>query len=314
MTLTMKNYKGYDKLPYCTTHYPTTKFTSVADTPENRRIQENTKIQSNITYHADFEKQKGKKIEIADDPEMQRVRQNMNVISNVSYHGEMQRRQEMERARPAEQVEDVSDASQIRSSNPNPGRIGDYEPPQPEVYGGGGGTPYSNRNSGAARQVYDSNVGRDRVQRFSSSGDDEQHGSSRQSGQDQRRSAGYGGMEQPPTRKVGSISDYDPLNDKYGSVTGQYNDQHRGQAPPQAQAPVQAQAPYQPPPPQPSKQSRGMVCRALYDYAAADSDEVSFGEGDLIIDCVAIDAGWMEGTVEKTKKRGMLPSNYVENA
>ena len=31
-------------------HYPTTKHTQVADTPENRRIADNTKIQSNVSY------------------------------------------------------------------------------------------------------------------------------------------------------------------------------------------------------------------------------------------------------------------------
>lgn len=41
---------------------------------------------------------------------------------------------------------------------PNPGRIADYDPA--EVGFGGGGTPYSNRNSAGARQVYDSNIGR----------------------------------------------------------------------------------------------------------------------------------------------------------
>lgn len=55
-----------------------------------------------------------------------------------------------------------------------------------------------------------------------------------------------------------------------------------------------------------------MVCRAAYDYVAADDDEVSFNEGDFIIFCQPIDAGWMEGTVEATGRRGMLPSNYVE--
>lgn len=58
-----------------------------------------------VQYHADFERQKGKKITVADDPEVQRVRQNMEVISNVSYHGDRERRQQMEMARPAEQVE-----------------------------------------------------------------------------------------------------------------------------------------------------------------------------------------------------------------
>lgn len=50
----------------------------------------------------------------------------------------------------------------------------------------------------------------------------------------------------------------------------------------------------------------------MYDYDAADNDEVSFREGDYIIFCQPIDAGWMEGTVEKSGQRGMLPSNYVE--
>ncbi|CAC5420001.1 LIM and SH3 domain protein F42H10.3,LIM and SH3 domain protein 1,LIM and SH3 domain protein Lasp [Mytilus coruscus] len=59
LKLTMKNYKGYNKLPYCATHYPTTKFTVVADTPENKRLQQNTSMQSNIIYHKEFEGQKG---------------------------------------------------------------------------------------------------------------------------------------------------------------------------------------------------------------------------------------------------------------
>lgn len=70
----------------------------------------------------------------------------------------------------------------------------------------------------------------------------------------------------------------------------------------------------------------------MYDYTAADDDEVSFQEGknvlflsspslslsllfstgDAIIDVEVIDDGWMEGTVERTGQKGMLPSNYVE--
>ncbi|OUC47144.1 putative LIM domain protein [Trichinella nativa] len=46
MVLTMKNYKGYEKQPYCEAHYPKTKASVVADTPEMRRLQENTKNQS----------------------------------------------------------------------------------------------------------------------------------------------------------------------------------------------------------------------------------------------------------------------------
>lgn len=41
-------------------HIPKAKATTIAETPELRRIAENTKLQSNVKYHADFEKAKGK--------------------------------------------------------------------------------------------------------------------------------------------------------------------------------------------------------------------------------------------------------------
>ncbi|XP_034043082.1 nebulin-like [Thalassophryne amazonica] len=56
----------------------------------------------------------------------------------------------------------------------------------------------------------------------------------------------------------------------------------------------------------------GKTVRAMYDYTAADSDEVSFKDGDVIINVQSIDEGWMYGTVQRTGKTGMLPANYVE--
>lgn len=52
--------------------------------------------------------------------------------------------------------------------------------------------------------------------------------------------------------------------------------------------------------------------RAVYDYAAADEDEVSFADGDFIVDVQQIDEGWIFGRVERTGQQGMLPANYVE--
>lgn len=52
--------------------------------------------------------------------------------------------------------------------------------------------------------------------------------------------------------------------------------------------------------------------RAMYDYTAADTDEVSFKDGDVIVNVQSIDDGWMYGTVQRTGKTGMLPANYVE--
>ncbi|VDL79231.1 unnamed protein product [Nippostrongylus brasiliensis] len=101
MTLNMKNYKGYDKMPYCEPHYPKTVASVVMDTPEMRRVAENTKNQSQVQYHAAYEKAKGTKIEVADDPEMERHRKNMQAQSQVAYTGELDKRKRMEEVRPA---------------------------------------------------------------------------------------------------------------------------------------------------------------------------------------------------------------------
>ena len=50
----------------------------------------------------------------------------------------------------------------------------------------------------------------------------------------------------------------------------------------------------------------------MYDYAATDTDEVSFKDGDVIVNVQSIDEGWMYGTVQRSGKTGMLPAIYVE--
>lgn len=83
---------------YCR-HIPKAKATTMAETPELKRIAENTKIQSNVKYHAEFEKAKGKFTQVADDPETLRIKQNSKIISNVAYHGELEKKAIMEQKR-----------------------------------------------------------------------------------------------------------------------------------------------------------------------------------------------------------------------
>uniref|UniRef100_A0A8C0LRV5 LIM zinc-binding domain-containing protein n=1 Tax=Canis lupus dingo TaxID=286419 RepID=A0A8C0LRV5_CANLU len=50
MALNMNNYKGYEKKPYCNAHYPKQSFTTVADTPENLRLKQQSELQSQVTF------------------------------------------------------------------------------------------------------------------------------------------------------------------------------------------------------------------------------------------------------------------------
>nr|XP_046272521.1 LIM and SH3 domain protein 1 isoform X2 [Scatophagus argus] len=195
MTLNMKNYKGFDKRPYCNAHYPKTQFTCVADTPENLRLKQQSKMQSQVHYKEDFEKNKGKGFsQVADTPEFQRIKKTQEQISNVRYHEEFEKKK-------------TGGDSPHQPSNPSQA----YQPP-------------------AASQNYH----------------------------------------------------YDP-----------------------APEPVR-QAAAAPPP------GTGKRYRAVYDYSAADEDEVSFVDGDVIVDVQQIDEGWMYGRVQRTGQQGMLPANYVE--
>ncbi|XP_065362410.1 LIM and SH3 domain protein Lasp isoform X3 [Calliphora vicina] len=119
MTLNMKTYKGFNKSPYCEAHIPKAKATAIADTPELKRIAENTKIQSNVKYHEDFEKAKGKFTQVADDPETLRIKQNTKIISNVAYHGDLEKKAAMEKQRGAAEA-----SENLKVNNSYPKRIG----------------------------------------------------------------------------------------------------------------------------------------------------------------------------------------------
>ncbi len=101
----------------CFRHCPQARATAVADTPESRRLAENTKLQSQVKYHEDFEKQKGKLTQVADDPETLRIRNTSKIISNVAYHGELERKKQMEQKRtllPEDEINNGFDAHKLQ--------------------------------------------------------------------------------------------------------------------------------------------------------------------------------------------------------
>ncbi|KAM8947073.1 LIM and SH3 domain protein 1 isoform 3-T3 [Pelodytes ibericus] len=225
MTLNMKNYKGYDKKPYCSAHYPKQSFTMVADTPENLRLKQQSELQSQIRYKEDFEKNKGKGFSVvADTPELQRIKKTQDQISNIKYHEEFEK-------------------SRMGSLSMDGGEL-------------------------------------------------ERRGS--EDGANYRR---------PPSE---SIPHHQPPTSSYQQQPPQQQQQ-------QPQAKYGYQEPVVPVSTQRSAPAGGQKrFRAVYDYNAADEDEVSFQDGDTIINVQQIDEGWMYGTVERTGDTGMLPANYVE--
>ncbi|VDO48129.1 unnamed protein product [Onchocerca flexuosa] len=108
MVLNMKNYKGYDKMPYCEPHYPKTVASVVVDTPEMKRLAENTRLQSQVKYHEAFEKSKGQRIQVADDPELTRHLQNTKIQSQVTYHGEQNKKKLQDEIRPQPEQQTIS--------------------------------------------------------------------------------------------------------------------------------------------------------------------------------------------------------------
>uniref|UniRef100_A0A3B4ZEW0 LIM and SH3 domain protein 1 n=1 Tax=Stegastes partitus TaxID=144197 RepID=A0A3B4ZEW0_9TELE len=182
MALSMNNYKGFEKKPYCSMHYPKTSFTIVTDTPENLRLKQQSMLNSQALYKEDFERNKGKGFSVvADTPEMQRVKKTQDQISHV---------------RRLQGASETLKPLNLHLSQPsNPGRFS----------------------------------------------------------------------------------------------------QPAGQVRPAAVAPPGGGKRYQ----------------AMYSYVAAEADEVSLQEGDLILDVEPIDEGWVFGCNQRTGQRGMLPANYV---
>ncbi|RKP03033.1 hypothetical protein CXG81DRAFT_17387 [Caulochytrium protostelioides] len=70
-----------------------------------------------------------------------------------------------------------------------------------------------------------------------------------------------------------------------------------------------ARAPVPLPPRSPER--RGLTVRALYDYEAAEDNEIALSEGELVTDVLQLDEGWWEGT-NAHGARGLFPAAYVE--
>ncbi|XP_053803560.1 nebulin [Vidua chalybeata] len=254
----------------------------VLDTPEMRRVRETQKHISTVKYHEDFEKSKGSFTPVVTDPITERVKKNMQDFSDISYRGIQRRVVEMERKRVDQDQENLTG---LRVWRTNPGSVFDYDPAEDNIQ---------------SRSLHMISVQAQRRSRehsrsasaLSISGAAEEK-SEPSDGTDQRLSYYSNGGFFTTTATVG-----------YKQVKTIELPQQRSSSVATQQTTVSSV------PSHPS--TAGKTFRAMYDYTAADADEVSFKDGDTIVNVQAIDEGWMYGTVQRTGKTGMLPANYVE--
>ncbi|XP_059332273.1 nebulin isoform X18 [Ammospiza nelsoni] len=254
----------------------------VLDTPEMRRVRETQKHISTVKYHEDFEKSKGSFTPVVTDPITERVKKNMQDFSDISYRGIQRRVVEMERKRVDQDQENITG---LRVWRTNPGSVFDYDPAEDNIQ---------------SRSLHMISVQAQRRSRehsrsasalsISGAADEKSEPSE---GTDQRLSYYSNGGFFTTTATVG-----------YKQVKTIELPQQRSSSVATQQTTVSSV------PSHPS--TAGKTFRAMYDYTAADADEVSFKDGDTIVNVQAIDEGWMYGTVQRTGKTGMLPANYVE--
>ncbi|XP_036040832.1 nebulin isoform X1 [Onychomys torridus] len=251
----------------------------VLDTPEMRRVRETQRHISTVKYHEDFEKHKGCFTPVVTDPITERVKKNTQDFSDINYRGIQRKVVEME---PRRNDQDQDTITGLRVWRTNPGSVFDYDPAEDNIQ---------------SRSLHMINAQAQRRSR------------------EQSRSASAlsisGGEEKSEHSADQHLSTYSDGGAFFSATSTAYKHVKTTELPQQRSSSVATQqTTLSSVPSHPS--TAGKIFRAMYDYMAADADEVSFKDGDAIVNAQAIDEGWMYGTVQRTGRTGMLPANYVE--
>ncbi|XP_016061235.1 PREDICTED: nebulin [Miniopterus natalensis] len=253
----------------------------VLDTPEMRRVRETQRHISTVKYHEDFEKHKGCFTPVVTDPITERVKKNTQDFSDINYRGIQRKVVEMEQKRNDQDQETITG---LRVWRTNPGSVFDYDPAEDNIQ---------------SRSLHMINAQAQRRSR------------------EQSRSASalsVSGGEEKSEHSEGAdhhLSSYSNGGIFFSAASTAYKHAKTTELPQQRSSSVATQqTTVSSIPSHPS--TAGKIFRAMYDYMAADADEVSFKDGDAIVNVQAIDEGWMYGTVQRTGRTGMLPANYVE--
>ncbi|XP_075841352.1 nebulin isoform X15 [Microtus pennsylvanicus] len=250
----------------------------VLDTPEMRRVRETQRHISTVKYHEDFEKHKGCFTPVVTDPITERVKKNTQDFSDINYRGIQRKVVEMEQKRNDQDQDTVTG---LRVWRTNPGSVFDYDPAEDNI-------------QSRSLHMINAQARRSREQSRSASA--------------MSISGGEEKSEHSADQRLSTYSDgaafFSATSSAYKHVKTTELPQQRSSSAATQQTTLSSI------PSHPS--TAGKIFRAMYDYMAADADEVSFKDGDAIVNAQAIDEGWMYGTVQRTGRTGMLPANYVE--
>ncbi|TSM68907.1 Nebulin [Bagarius yarrelli] len=249
----------------------------VLDTPEMRRVKQTQRIISGVQYHQDFEKSKGSFTPTTTDLVTERVKKNTQDFSDISYRGIQRRVVEMERRRAIEH--DQETITDLRVWRTNPGSVFDYDPAEDNIQ---------------SRSLHMMSVQ-----------------AQRRSKEHSRSTSAMSGLGEEKSEPSESVDHHMSVySNGFQTHTTGYQQAKTVELQQRSSSVVTQQTTVSSVPSHPS--TTGKTVRAMYDYAAADNDEVSFKDGDVIVNVQSIDEGWMYGTVQRTGKTGMLPANYVE--
>ncbi|XP_030198849.1 nebulin isoform X26 [Gadus morhua] len=249
----------------------------VLDTPEMRRVKESQLNISGVRYHQDHEKSKGSFTAMASYPEMERVKKNTQEFSDINYRGIQRRVVEMERRRVVEHEQETT--TDLRVWRTNPGSVFDYDPAEDNIQ---------------SRSLHMMSV----------------HAQRRSKEHSRSTSAMSGPADEKSEMSHEGDHHMSTYSNGFGASSVGYQTTKTVELQQRSSSVATQQTTVSSIPSHPS--TTGKTVRAMYDYGAADNDEVTFKDGDVIVNVQSIDEGWMYGTVQRTGKTGMLPANYVE--
>ncbi|XP_056292497.1 nebulin [Pseudoliparis swirei] len=283
------------------------KGTPVVFTPEMERVKRNQENISSVLYSDSFRKQvQGKAAFVLDTPEMRRVRETPRIISGVRYHEDFEKskgsftatatdpvmervkkntldasdinyrgiqRHVVEMERRRTIEHDQETTTDLRVWRTNPGSVFDYDPAEDNIQ---------------SRSLHMMSVQ-----------------AQRRSKEHSRSTSALSGDKSEPDEPHMSL-----YSNGFMASSSGYQQAKTVELQQRSSSVATQQTTVSSVPSHPS--TTGKTVRAIYDYGAADSDEVSFKDGDVIVNVQAIDEGWMYGTVQRSGQTGMLPANYVE--